>query len=217
MIKKLFTIICLFFLATGCSVNYDLYVGQKLTDNIFLYEENDILNKIEHYDMNVGTELNIDNYSYQVNLFERNFNYIRKEYGSSNFSGYIYNYTYNYDKMNEKSMIYNCYDQIKINGNESIIIETSDEFKCFDYYNLLDDVTINIHCGGELLSTNSDSYNNEVYTWYINKDNYKNKPIYLEIKKQEDSHILDVVGGIIFLILLIISLTGILWYKRKIN
>ena len=171
--KKIILIFFLFLL-TGCSATYDLYIGEKLTDDIFVYEDNDILKKLDYYDMNNEQDINVNYYNYQLGLFENKFENDRIEYSTDDVSGYRYNYTYNYNKMGDKSMIYDCYDMINIVDENKLIVETSNSFKCFDKYSLLDEVTVNIYYGGRLISTNADSYDVDkgVYTWIINKNNY---------------------------------------------
>lgn len=199
---------------TGCSATYDLYIGEKLTDNIFLYDNNDILKNLEYYDMNADTQININNYSEHINLFENNFNYEREEYSNNSISGYNYKYTYNYNMMKKKSMIWDCYNEINIKREDRIIIETSNDFKCFDKYPLLEDVTINIHYSGNLVSTNAHSYEQGVYTWNFNRENNNNR-IYLEVEKDVKNYTFDIIGAIILSILILISVI-ILWkYNKK--
>lgn len=207
----------LLLMTTGCSATYDLYIGEKLTDNILLYDDTDLLEGLDYYDMNDDTELNINNYSYQVSLFEKDFVYPKEKYSTDRISGYIYNYTYNYDKMNEKSMIVDCYDDISIERDDDIIIRTSNEFKCFDEYSLLDDVTINIHYSGKLISTNADSYKDGVYTWKINKNNYADSMIYLKVEKNKQSYTFDIIGGVVFGVLIVVSAVVLYLHNRKIK
>jgi len=214
MKKNLFFVIVLCLVMTGCSATYDLYIGDKLTDNIFLYEDNSKLNSIDYYDMNADTEFNINNYSDSVDLFQNGFDYQREEYSNNSVSGYIYNYTNNYKSYDKKSMIYNCYDKINIYKNNNIFIETSDNFVCFDTYPLLDDVTVNIHYGGKLINTNADTYKDGIYTWYIRKSDINNK-IYLEVEKTEENYTFDIIGGIIFGILLLVTIFVFWRYKKK--
>lgn len=211
--KILFPLMLL--MLTGCSATYDLYIGDKFTDDIYIYEDNDIVKKLDYYDMNDNSSVDVNYYNYNIALFEKKFDYGREEYSDFENSGYIYNYTYDHDDMNKKSMIYDCYDSINITRDDVIVIETSNEFKCFEKYSLLDDVTVNIHYSGQLINTNADSYNDNVYTWNINKDNYNNKNIYLKIKRNESSNTFEIIGGIIFGILILVSVVFVWRYRKK--
>ncbi|MGM9881318.1 MAG: hypothetical protein ACI31S_00525 [Bacilli bacterium] len=208
--KKIIFLIMILFLS-GCTVNYDLYIGEKFTDDLILLEDNEKLENIDYYDMTKNDTFNIDNLSYQLTVFEGNFGYEREEITKADTSGYRYKYTYNIDKMKEKSMIYDCYDEINVvSEKKKIIINTSNEFKCFEKYDLLDEVVVNIHYGGELIDTNADSYKDGVYTWKVNKESYKNEKIYLELKRKNKNYTFNIIGGAIFGILTIVSIIVIL-------
>ncbi len=214
MRKVIILLICLLLLS-GCSATYDLYVGSMLSDEIFLYDDNDVLETSDNYDMEKGTENYIENYAYQVNLFDSNFDYDREQYSNDKVSGYIYNYTYSYKNFSKKSMVYNCYDEINVDRGDNIVIKTSNEFKCFDKYSLLNDVTVNIHYSGKVIKNNADSVEDGVYTWNINKDNYANKPIYFEAVKFKKNHTFEYIAGGVFLVLVIISLLLIFKINKK--
>lgn len=211
--KKIIFLIMILFLS-GCTVNYDLYIGEKFTDDLILLEDNEKLENIDYYDMTKNDTFNIDNLSYQLTVFEGNFGYEREKITKADTSGYRYKYTYNIDKMKEKSMIYDCYDEINVvSEKKKIIINTSNEFKCFEKYDLLDEVVVNIHYGGELIDTNADSYKDGVYTWKVNKESYKNEKIYLELKRKNKNYTFNIFGGAIFGILTIVSIIVILRKK----
>lgn len=209
-------VMCLFLL-TGCSATYDLYIGDRLTDDIFVFEDNDVLNDLDYYDMYDENDDNLNSLSYQIFSLEKGFNYDRQEIAKDDVSGYRYNYTYSYDRFNEKSMINDCYQEIKISRKDKIVIETSDEFNCFDKYTMLDNVDVNIHYNGVLISTNADNYDNGVYTWNITKDNYLNKKIYLELEISKENHWFEIIGGLVFLVLVIISVAIVYRNKKKNN
>ena len=214
MRRNIIFLLMLLFLS-GCTANYDLYIGEKFTDDIMLIEKNDKLDNIKHYDMYEETDFNIENLSYQIYDFESGFDYNREEIYREKESGYRYNYTYNSDKMSEKSMVYDCYDSIFIEQGKEIIIETSNSFKCFDKYGFLDEVIVNIHYGGELIDTNADSYEKGIYTWNINKERSDNEKIYLRIKKIQKNYTFNIIGAIIFGLVTIVSVVIILRYNKN--
>ena len=104
-------------------------------------------------------------------------------------------------------------------SGDLILIPTSKGYNNtpYDEYLLLDDVTVNIHYSGKLVSTNADKKADGVYTWYINKDNYNNKKIYLESEVNKENNILDIVGGIVFGVLLLVAVIIVWRYNKKNN
>lgn len=212
--KKILLLLMLI-LVTGCSATYDLYIGNNLTDDISILEDKERLKTIKEYNMEDDTIFNTDNLSYNIYSLESGFDYKRQEISNDTTSGYRYSYSYDMKNMNKKSMVYDCYDNISISKKSKILIETSDEFKCFDKYNLLDDVTINIHYDGDLYDTNADRYGGGIYTWNINKDNYKNKKIYLELYKTKRNYTFDIIGGCFLSVLIIVLLVIVKKFERK--
>ena len=60
-----------------------------------------------------------------------------------------------------------------------ITLKTSKEFTCMKDIEELVKVTIAIESNHKLKETNADKVKNNTYYWYIDKDNYENKPISL--------------------------------------
>lgn len=204
--KKKIILFSILILLTGCSAEYNLYIGDKFTDDLLLTEDNEKVANMKNYNMEDNTIFYEENYAYQISVLENGFDYTREEISLNNKSGYHYNYSYNIDEINKMSMIYDCYEDINVSKNKRVIIETSNEFKCFNKYNLLDDVTVKIHYKGKLIDTNADTIDDGTYIWKINKDNYANKKIYLETEAIKESHTFDIIGAIILGILIIILL-----------
>lgn len=196
------TIACLLFI-TGCTAEYNikinkkninelsailnfdkntwdndeyLYGGEKYKDRIDdliklprpIYKDANV-NPYDEYNKIEGIEY------YKQTLISNN-----KEYGIK------YEYKIPIEKYKDSSNIATCYQTVNIiNSEDSFSIETSNEFNCFKYYEMLDEVVINITTSGdyEVVISNADKVNNGKYTWIINKDNAYNKPIEIELKK----------------------------------
>ena len=67
---------------------------------------------------------------------------------------------------------------------DELLISTSKKFLCFNNYNNLDDVTVNITTKKEVYSNNADSVNGNTYTWYINKDTKDDASIQMVINSE---------------------------------
>lgn len=217
MKKKIIILAAALILLTGCSTTYDLYLDENsITEKTYIYDNTKLLEELEYYDMDKGNEISIDLYANEVAAFEKDFKYEKEEIKTNNGNdfGYRYNNTYKYNEFNKSSMITDCYDKIEINSNDKISIKTSNEFKCFDKYSLLNDVTVKIHYTGKVLSTNANKKENGIYTWKITKDNYQNSSIVFNAEKVKTKvfSTFQLVGLIVFTILTIITY---ILYKRK--
>lgn len=73
-----------------------------------------------------------------------------------------------------------------IKDNNKIIIATSKEFKCFDKYEELDSVTINLTTDLEVESSTADSVHKNKYTWNINRQNYRDSEINIVLNIDND-------------------------------
>lgn len=217
MKRKIIILATTLILLTGCSATYDLYLDKNnITERTYIYDSTKKLEGLEYYDMDKGNEISIDLYANEVAAFENNFKYEKEEIKTNNGNnfGYRYNTSYKYNEFNKLSAVATCYDKIEIKNDGNISVKTSNEFKCFDKYSLLEDVTIRIHYTGKVLNTNADKVENDIYIWKITKDNYKNSGIIFTAEKVKTKifSTFQIVGLIILTILIVITY---LLYKRK--
>lgn len=217
MKRKIIILATTLILLTGCSATYDLYLDKNnITERTYIYDSTKKLEGLEYYDMDKGNEISIDLYANEVAAFENNFKYEKEEIKTNNGNnfGYRYNTSYKYNEFNKLSAVAACYDKIEIKNDGNISVKTSNEFKCFDKYSLLEDVTIRIHYTGKVLNTNADKVENDIYIWKITKDNYKNSGIIFTAEKVKTKifSTFQIVGLIILTILIVITY---LLYKRK--
>lgn len=217
MKRKIIILATTLILLTGCSATYNLYLDKNnITERTYIYDSTKKLEGLEYYDMDKGNEISIDLYANEVAAFENNFKYEKEEIKTNNGNnfGYRYNTSYKYNEFNKLSAVAACYDKIEIKNDGNISVKTSNEFKCFDKYSLLEDVTIRIHYTGKVLNTNADKVENDIYIWKITKDNYKNSGIIFTAEKVKTKifSTFQIVGLIILTILIVITY---LLYKRK--
>ena len=181
MIKK---IICLFgvlFLITGCSANYYLYINEgSISEEISV---SNITFKIPPYSV-----------YYDIEGFNENGDkipgveyYNMSEDGNVVTLGHIFDWN-NYTRSNAA---HTCLNSVKITRNEdnNYVVSTSEGFSCFDQFTGLDTINIYVVVNNDyysVVSSNSDSYSDNEYTWTINKNNYKDRYIQLIINKNKN-------------------------------
>ena len=213
---KLVLLIIILLSLTGCSFEYNIKVNTNtITEENVIYIANTNKNNIKQEVENL-----VNNYTGPTNslgMYEQSVVEKNNEFGMS------YKKTYDELKDYNHSLSFSiCYDSYKlIKEKEKIVISTSKEFKCFNKYKELDNVTVNINSELEVESSNADEVNGNVYTWNINKSNANNKPINLvlkpntekiENKKEISVFLLVLLAFILFgIIILLIRLKG----KRK--
>ena len=107
----------------------------------------------------------INNYStYNKTLIDENDKY-----------GIKFNYDYKKeDNIINSNIINNLFDSVMINDNYINIYNSKN---IFSYYDNLDNITIKFESDKNVKESNADEVRDNIYYWYINKDNYVNKNI----------------------------------------
>lgn len=242
--KKKFLILFVVLFLTGCSATYDVIV-----------EENNISEslKISNYDSsswnykigNITYEEMIDSiYNspipvlyYTPGIFENDFElngydyYSKKIVSTSDNYGISLNFRFNFNDYKNSTIINNTVKKIDITkDNNKTIINAYINNNIFENYNLLDKITINVTIPYNVTYNNADSISNNVYTWFIEKNNANTKSISVTyITKEEELIINDkeeekekMPFKLILMIILLVLLVGfmislIFVYKFKKN
>lgn len=136
-----------------------------------------------------------------------------------------YQKNYTISEYNDYSLSFSqCYDLYKmIKDNNKIIIATSKEFKCFDKYEELDSVTINLTTDLEVESSTADSVHKNKYTWNINRQNYRDSEINIVLNIDNDfSEKINpsinpavLVAGVFLLLIIIILVLRVIAKKKN--
>jgi len=184
--KKIYIIILLF-LITGCKAEYNLDIDKELNLNektTIIASTSQEQQRISDYNYHLPIDIKID----ESNAFrekQKDLEYYEKKKESNN-NILKFSYPYDIDKFNEGHVAKTCYQYVTVmktknkeTENEQLLLSTSKEFKCFDIYDGLEEVTIKITSRYKLLETNADKSENYTYTWNINKLNYQDRAIYL--------------------------------------
>ena len=231
---KNYILIAFIFLLTGCTVNYDLEITRDSIDEIVQFNEN--INSINDNILNSGilsyknaidnlynlpqtVYVDADRNLYNVNEILEGVDYYSKK---MNITEQIYsleaNFNHQINNYKKANTINKCYKNIAVlNKNDILTISTSRNNLCFEQYKNLDKINISVSINEKdykVISSNADKIENGKYYWEINRQNYSNKSILIELeglesvrKKQNAMYFLIgfigvvcILMGIIFLI-----------------
>lgn len=219
--KYIRVIICLLFtfLLFGCSATYDLDIDKELkineSLNLSLSSDTDY-SKLSEFNSNLPVDINVDD----VEAFNNKKNDIDyfdiKKSLDSNLISFNYDYL-DYNNLDSDRIINTCYDYFSLvnkndNDNYKLILSTSKKFNCFDLYDNLDDVTINISTKKKVYDNNADSVNGNTYTWYINKDTKDDAAISIVMDGSIDKSLSFFEKNILFIIILGVLFIGLIIY-----
>lgn len=214
---KIIALTFLLVLLTGCDVDYKLtFKNHKFDENIYFYkDEEEFIDKLSR-------EENVNFLANEMYKLEKNNNLFSKEFKyNSNYAGYLY--TSHFDDRETKlpTIANSCYDYVNITKDENTLtIQTSDEFLCYDKFSLLETVNVALDTNYKIVDSNADSINGNKLEWKITEDLKDYKPLYvkLEINKiiKEKGNNIPLIFGII-VITFIVGLITTVYIKRKQN
>ena len=144
-----------------------------------------------------------------------------KEYYKGNNAIYRKKEKYSLDKFNESNIFSFCYDAHNVViDKDSILITTSNKFKCYDIYKELENFDIVLKTNHKLIETNADEIDGYIYKWHVSKSNANNKPISIKIYKDKyvfnyENEFTIKVGIITFAILTILTIVFIIRRRVK--
>lgn len=203
MRKKIF-LLFLLLLLTGCEAKYEIEIyDEEITENVVYYYTSNELNNKDPYEYT--EELNFKYFMNKDMLRHEH----KKGVSKKNMKGVSLINTYkNMEEYNQESMMLGaCYiAQNATYYEDYITLKTSNEFTCYNEIEELDSMTIAIKSNHKLKETNADKIKGHTYYWYINKDNYKEKPISLVL--YSDKYVWNYNNEILKRLLLIIFIIG---------
>ena len=186
-------------LVTGCTANYNLKIGNDYID--------------EQLSLSIPTDLTQDDIfksqtSSKISVYTNSndkYDMSSEEIGGNHIINY--SYRHNIDKFGKSNFIVKCFSKSDISeSNDTIKFETGKGFNCIkledDAY--LDEVKLNITTDLHVSKNNADEVNGKTYTWIFNDDNYKDKQISMELKK--DFSLSDALNNNIWMVLIFIVL-----------
>lgn len=229
-LKRIIFLIISMIMLSGCSAEYELnFVDGKYNEKFktigSINDENyrneiDVLNDKNY--LFVDSTLQTGDFPAESFLDEYAI-YDKNVFNNDNGYGVILSYSYNSkDDYLKSSIIYSMFQGFNITDDE---IYLYDPLNVFLTYPLLDDITISFKSDKKVYDNNADEIKNNMYYWYMNKDNYKDKCIRISFKKNEMLSQKNIVisdksfkfGIYIFLIILLIGVLVIFEKVKKSN
>ena len=207
--------IIILILITGCSVEYNLNIDSSFSEHtVYIPESSEEMIDGTQYRLPAlfsESRLTYDN----SNLKEIKY-YNIKTLKDNKFS---FNFVYDDNQLNDSNIANSCYEFFSVDAKENeVSILTGNKFYCFDVYEELDSVTININSNYKVIQSNADKIVGKKHTWYITRENASNKPIIFVYDKSKKNmtimqYLIDnvplvvvvgttlMLGGITFLII----------------
>lgn len=205
--KKILMLLITTILLTGCSATYEIDITKDKINDIILIET-------DSKNVNNANIATTNTFKTKLGEWENGHDFYKRELvTTANKTGYQYTYSFNYEEYDAMSQIRKCYDSFNLKYDKEISLSTSKEFLCKNYYPQVKNYTIKITSEYNITSSNADSKKDNTHIWYINANNYKNKPInininknklYIKEKKKDYSFIKKILFIIFFIILVII-------------
>ncbi len=219
MRKIAFLLLVLLF--TGCSVEYNVNLNDKISeqtmisnidlDSYNLFENKPIL--VYYSDQKKITDTT------EEELYSSSPQYNKKNIFKNDVHSIEYSYKFGANKYSDSNIANSCYQFFSVDTKENeVSILTGNKFYCFDVYEELDSVTININSNYKVIQSNADKIVGKKHTWYITRENASNKPIIFVYDKSKKNmtimqYLIDnvplvvvvgttlMLGGITFLII----------------
>lgn len=211
-------LISVFFL-TGCTSNFDVSIkDEMIIQNVSISMNNNEITKETVTKTLEDLVLNEENDTEFLGYFKIVGNKKSNPLNASinyNLNNYDFDYALSF-----------CYDNQNITYNNNILTISANNFNCFQKYNIVDRVYINVTTGYKVLDHNADSVNGNTYTWNINKNNSNNIKLKLdttidEIKQNEEQkqenkkNIMVIVGVTIGSLLLGLVIAMYIMYQKN--
>ncbi|MDD5980454.1 MAG: hypothetical protein PUC23_05040 [bacterium] len=220
---------------------------KKIIYSIFLISVFSLTGCTSNFDVSIKDEMIIQNVSISMNNNEITKETVAKtledlvlnEENDSEFLGYFTiignkksnplnaNINYNVNNYDFDYALSFCYDNQNITYNNNILTISANNFNCFQKYNIINNININVTTGYKVLEHNADSVNDNTYTWNITKSSL-NKNIKLkldttvdEIKQNEEQkqenkkNIMVIVGVAIGSLLLGLVIAMYIMYQKN--
>lgn len=183
-IRKIILIIILLILSTGCKFRYEIeIIDDEVTEKRTMLINN---SEIENNDIKGTISKKISKYSINDDMMIAPSTKVIKE---TNNSGYQTITTYKLSDYKNSDILNMCYTSYNIIKEDSkIYLTTGRKFTCFDTLEELESVEVIFKTNHEVIKHNADKVEDNKYTWYITKNNAKNKPINIELSEKKEEN-----------------------------
>lgn len=223
--KKIIFIIGIMFFLSGCSVKYEIDLTDKGVNESLNIMETDSSNQyfetLKNYNDDVPviyTDQDPDMYgNYEgVEFYDIN------NLSSDTKADFTLSHNFANTDFNKSNIINTCYDRVTfVNSANSLNINTSSKFLCFQKYITLQEVEIAIKTDKEITFHNADKVENNTYIWLLNKDNASNKSIQLTsnpnrtVKDPEEDNKLNLTITFIAIGAFVILIIGLFIHQNR--
>jgi hypothetical protein len=182
---KLFFLVCSIFLLSGCTLNYKISIDKNnvVDENIFLTEKVKVL---ETYTLNVEQYVQDS-----LDIFKEDENYysysLSVDNDANNYYGIANRKYLDLENFKNNSIIVSkMFNEVIVNNSNGITTFEMNPKDNFEYFNedtqnaaLIDEVNIKIYVPYEVVSSNKDKVEDNVYIWNIKKGENLQK-VYIE-------------------------------------
>lgn len=233
--KKIWLLVLSVFFLSGCTANYDLiYEDGILRESLSVIDSKDsnidgqsFFSVIDQYYNNVNV---LVDYKVQPGDMSKEealslYDYYTKNIINSN-GDYGINLRHTYDVYKEyanSSLVNTLFNEMQVTENNITASSTKNVFGTYKY---LDEVTVSFKTDKRVIDTNCDEEKDNIYYWYINRDNYFNKTIKINISSEnniklneEDSNkflsVMFITLGVIFIVGIIVACIKIINSNKK--
>lgn len=112
--------------------------------------------------------------------------YSKKIISNENELGIQYSYDYPINQYNDSYIASTCFRYFNfLTSDNKYILSTSKGADCFTEYKKLDSLTIELSTNHKVVKHNADAVNGYAYYWNIDRTNYSDKSIYIELYKDK--------------------------------
>lgn len=189
---KIVTLILMLCFLTGCDANYKLeYVNNSFNESFSTFNLSGLEEEVKSvYNFDLSTNyLDVSDYSKEEGLAE-GYTYYEKNLQQEN--GLILSYQYNFSEDNyiNSQIARMLFPNMHFVNNELKSGKISDIYL---RYPDLNNITIEFKSDKFISNNNADDIKNNVYYWYINKNNYENKEINITFSEEDGRDIVEIL------------------------
>lgn len=174
---------------TGCEAVYNLDINSDTFNEELVLTTHDKSTKTKKT-VNIALKSNIpvdnDFYKPEVTFKQNNLKYYQiLKIDTDDELGVRYKSGLTKEEYQSSTIVKEHYPNFKLNETGNIVSLTLGKGNIFDDYPDLEKLTINITTNKRVTKHNADGVNSNTYTWYLTKDNYNKKEIYINYNKAE--------------------------------
>lgn len=170
--KKILLLICLVFIVTGCSHEYEINFGKKIDEKIVLNYNTNLYELSSQID---GDSLYVEKELVESDipaLVSSNGFYDKKLEVMDNKTKVTLKYSYDYENFEKSYLIDHCFEKKTfVNDDEYYYVSLGGSFDCYSASGF----TLKVKSEYEVINQNADKYDKGYYIWNIATENSDNR------------------------------------------